>query len=60
MICTLYQVLSRYQIKRTVSSGCSAKVKGRICCYKSSVGVPEEMRNFEILKLFLRCVDTVT
>jgi hypothetical protein len=43
-----------------VCSGCSAKVKGRICCHKNFVGVPEETRHLEILKLFLHCVDTVT
>jgi hypothetical protein len=60
MICTHRQVMGRYQIKRAVCSGCSAKVKGRIYCYKNLVGVPEETRDLEILKLFLRCVGIIT
>jgi hypothetical protein len=59
-ICTLHQVLLLYQIKRAVCSGCSAKVKGRIFCHKNLVGVPKETRDLEILKLFLRRVDTIT
>jgi hypothetical protein len=34
MIFALHQVLLRYQIKRAVCSGCSAKVNGKICVTK--------------------------